>query len=92
MELIDLIEEEMKLDGIWKSTKDPNNHRIFKCDIASISWWDSTKTISESRKAETDIRDQLKRLILKIKIDPPVRSPQSEPTKLIQRLRLFSYL
>ena len=71
----------MKLDGIWKPTKDPNNHKIFKCDIASISWWDSTKTISVSGKGETEIRDQLKQLIPKTKIDPPVSSPQSEPTK-----------
>ena len=78
---LDLIEKEIKLDGIWKPTKDPNNHKIFKFDIASISWWDSTKTISVSGKSETDIRDQLKQLIPKTKTDPSVRSPQSEPTK-----------
>ena len=33
------------------------------------------------RKGETDIRDQLKQLIPKTKIDPTVRSLQSEPTK-----------
>ena len=59
MKLIDLIEKEMKLDGIWKPAKDPNNHKIFKCDTASISWWDSTKTILVSGKGETDIYDNL---------------------------------
>ena len=33
MELIDLIEKEMKFDGIWKPTKDQNNHKIFNVTL-----------------------------------------------------------
>ena len=49
-ELERLILHVLKLEGNWSITKDPHSHKIFKTDSASISWWNSTKTLSISGK------------------------------------------
>ena len=64
-EFTDFMEHALKLEGSWTQTKDPENHKIFKADNAAISWWNSTKTLSISRKRENEIRKQLKALVQK---------------------------
>ena len=61
-ELERLIKHVLKLEGNRSITKDPHNHKIFKRDNASISWWNSTKTLSISGKREDDLRKTLRSL------------------------------
>ena len=61
-ELERLIKHVLKLEGNWSITKDLHNHKIFKTDSASISWWNSTKTLSISGKKEDDLRKTLRSL------------------------------
>ena len=61
-ELERLIKHVLQLEGNWSITKDPRNHKIFKTDSASISWWNSTKRLSISGKKEDDLRKTLRSL------------------------------
>ena len=59
----DFIIEILKLKGSWSLTRDPSNHKIFKAEGATISWWFSTKTLSVSGKQEEAIRNQIRSLV-----------------------------
>ena len=61
-ELDSFLKSVLKLKGNWSQTKDSLNHKIFKSEYATISWWKSTKTLSVSGKCEDYIRKQLKSL------------------------------
>ena len=84
-ELERLIKHVLKLEGNWSITKDPHNHKIFKTDSASISWWNSTKTLSISEKKEDDLRKTL-RFLCPIKCQE--NNKDSDPqTKLLTSYR-----
>ena len=74
-ELERLIKHVLKLEGNWSITKDPHNHKIFKTDSTSISWWNSTKTSSISGKKEDDLRKTLRSLCPNKDSDPQNKAP-----------------
>ena len=61
-ELQTLIKHVLKLEGNWSTTKDLHNHKIFKTDNASISWWNSNKTLFNSGKKEDDLHKTIRSL------------------------------